>query len=226
MDKFREEHIEKLLRQIGLMLSRGRHYRIEAGKRLRELKELVEHGDWLALLAEIGLKERTAQQYMKEARDDYEVEHKLANCSESGTEAAYDAGEDDADNEQIAVDEMEGGGAGNASDVELSDDESEDEATAGAFSTKLPNQKRPDNVGAIHKHAGPTRQRGGKTTSIRAPGVESIRIGLELDLELAAAITRMRPTANWERVKVDLIEVLRRAVLQYETSSAAMEAAA
>jgi hypothetical protein len=227
MDRYQEERVEKLLREIGQMLSRGRHYRIEAGKRLQELKNLVEHGAWLALLAEIGLKDRTAQKHMKEARDAYEVEHKLANCPESSTEAGDDAGQDEeTESEPIADEETEDDVAGNASDVQLSDDEPEDNCGAAEYSTSLAAQKRPDNVGSINNHVGATRKKGGRTASVPTPSLESIRIGLELNPELAAAITRMRATANWQRVKGDLIVVLQRAVLKYEKTSATLAVAA
>jgi hypothetical protein len=236
MDTFREERIEKLLAQIGAAISRGHYWRINTGNLLMELKELVEHGQWLALLAEIGLKERTAQQYMKEARDDYNVQHKLANvpdCSmEAGDEERGDeerrdeeAGDEEAGDEEAGDGEAGDGEEGDASDVELGDGP-EYGAGTGEDPTKLTRQKRPDNVGAMHNYAGATRKSAAKTRSILAPPTESIRIGLEVDPGLAAALTRMRPTAQWARVKVDLVEVLRKAALEHETPSAAMEAAA
>jgi hypothetical protein len=236
MDTFREERIEKLLAQIGASISRGHYWRINTGNLLMELKELVEHGQWLALLAEIGLKERTAQQYMKEARDDYNVQHKLANvpdCSmEAGDEERGDeerrdeeAGDEEAGDEEAGDGEAGDGEEGDASDVELGDGP-EYGAGTGEDPTKLTRQKRPDNVGAMHNYAGATRKSAAKTRSILAPPTESIRIGLEVDPGLAAALTRMRPTAQWARVKVDLVEVLRKAALEHETPSAAMEAAA
>jgi hypothetical protein len=251
MDTFREERIEKLLAQIGAAISRGHYWRINTGNLLMELKELVEHGQWLALLAEIGLKERTAQQYMKEARDDYNVQHKLANvpdCSmeagdeergdeerrdeeagdeEAGDEEAGDgeAGDGEAGDGEAGDGEAGDGEEGDASDVELGDGP-EYGAGTGEDPTKLTRQKRPDNVGAMHNYAGATRKSAAKTRSILAPPTESIRIGLEVDPGLAAALTRMRPTAQWARVKVDLVEVLRKAALEHETPSAAMEAAA
>jgi hypothetical protein len=63
-----EETLDQLKEKLRTVWVRGRAWRLEVGQLLLRLRRLAPYGTWGPLLAELGIKDSTAQDYMDEAK--------------------------------------------------------------------------------------------------------------------------------------------------------------